>query len=453
MATIKLLKGIRENIAFSSQKKIFSASVIIMIISLGVKVVSTVKEMVVASHFGVSPQLDAFLVAYIIPSFLVSLFSGSLNSALIPTYVHVKHIDGDKEANKLFLGVETLTSILLLAIVLLLYLITPILFNLVFQTVKSGTLLLTQHLFLILLPFTFLAGIETLWKGVINANESFTVTVLVPLITPSVNILAIMLFPESVGIYAYAISFIMGFVVEIFIMGIVLIKHKIPIIPKRWIWNQWVKQVLYQYLPMLSGALLMSSTTLVDRAMASSLGAGSISILNYSTKIVSVIVGVASMAFGTVVLPYFSKLVSRQEWSEIRKSYRFWSFAFMAFSIPMTLLLIIFSKPIVELLFQRGNFSASDASKVSLTQIGLVLQMPFYLLGILTVRLIEALKGARVFIIGNAINAVVNVTFNWILMKYMGVVGIALSTSIVYLVSYIYLNIRLNGMMRRIKNA
>ena len=83
----------------------------------------------------------------------------------------------------------------------------------------------------------------------------------------------------------------------------------------------------------------------------------------------------------------------------------------------------------------HGAFSATDTLLVSRVQALLALQMPFYVFGILGVRLVSALKENSTLMVLGLVNAVVNVVFNYVFMKSMGVAGIALSTSFVYLFS------------------
>jgi len=99
------------------------------------------------------------------------------------------------------------------------------------------------------------------------------------------------------------------------------------------------------------------------------------------------------------------------------------------------LALVVFSHPLIRILFQRGAFTAADTGVVSRVQAFLSLQIPFYFLTILGVRLISALKRNWVLMVVSGVNMVLNIVFNLILMRYMGVAGIALSTSFVYLVA------------------
>src|SRR5262249_19740756 len=101
--------------------------------------------------------------------------------------------------------------------------------------------------------------------------------------------------------------------------------------------------------------------------------------------------------------------------------------------------LVIYSRPLVALLYQHGAFTAGDTALVSSVQIMCVLQVPFYALSMLFVRLISALRLNRIFIWGNILSVVLNAGLDIVLMRTMGVAGIALATTLWYVVSCAFL--------------
>ena len=118
-------------------------------------------------------------------------------------------------------------------------------------------------------------------------------------------------------------------------------------------------------------------------------------------------------------------------------------------TVPLTLLCIYLSEWLVQVIFERGAFTMADTQVVSQVQAFLLLQIPLYLVGILIVRLVSALKANWVLMWGCVINFVVNVVLNYVLMQWLQVAGIALSTSLVYLVSVIYLSIMLERVLKQ----
>src|SRR5690349_15068763 len=70
--------------------------------TVAVKLAAMAKEASVAAYFGRGDAVDALLIAYLIPGFLVVLFAASLNAALIPTVIRVRDTRGGVQANQLF---------------------------------------------------------------------------------------------------------------------------------------------------------------------------------------------------------------------------------------------------------------------------------------------------------------------------------------------------------------
>ena len=87
--------------AFSVNRAIFRAAVSVGAAGIIVKLVATFKEIAVASVYGRSDAMDAFLAAALIPSLLVNLISESMNQALVPTLVRVREQEGRERAQQL----------------------------------------------------------------------------------------------------------------------------------------------------------------------------------------------------------------------------------------------------------------------------------------------------------------------------------------------------------------
>jgi putative peptidoglycan lipid II flippase len=185
----------------------------------------------------------------------------------------------------------------------------------------------------------------------------------------------------------------------------------------------------------------MCGTILVDQSMAAMLGPGSVSTLNYAGKAVTLILGIGSISLGTAVFPHFSHMVAASDWAGIRHTLKTYTHLILLVTIPLTLILAYFSEPIVRLFFERGAFTSVDTWRVSQVQVYFLFQVPFYLLGILIVRLISSLNMNRIFMQAASINLLCKIVFNYLLMQRLGAGGIALSTTLMYMVSVIYCSI------------
>ncbi len=433
----------------SVNRRIFAAMVTVGGLAFFVKVIAMFKEVTVARQYGVGDGMDAFLIAYVLPSFAMNVIGGSFNAALIPTYIQVREQEGQAAAQKLFSNIMICSAAMFAAISLVLAAAAPFVLQLLGSGFSGEKLQLTRSLFLALLPLLPLNGVAVIWGAVLNAGERFALAAIAPVITSLCVILIVPHLDKAYGIYALAGAMVTGATIEGVLLAAALKRQGLSIFPRWHGINPATRQVVRQYVPMIAGALMMGSTALVDQAMAAMLGSGSVSVLNYGNKVSAVIVGIGAMALSTAALPQFSRMVAAEDWSGVRNTLRTYTRLILLITIPLTLLLVLFSQPLVSFLFQRGAFTASDAYEVAAVQRSYILQLPFYVLGIFFVRLISAMKANHILMWGAAISFVLNITLDYVLMRLLGVPGIGLSTSVVYMAALGYLSFMSLRLLRK----
>ena len=432
---LRLSEGWSRWTAATVNRSIFGAAMTIGAFTVVVKLVSVAKELVVAKTFGTSDALDAFLIAFLLPLFAINVVAGSFNAALIPTFIKVREKEGTEAAQRLLSNMLFWSVGLLVIVTLLFALSANAVLRLMSSSFNAEKFALTRKLFFILLPTLVICGLSTTWSAVLNAGQKFALAALTPALTPIVTLGLIFGFGPTWGIHAVAVGTIAGFVLEAGVLGWSLRRQGFSLLPKWRGKDAALIEVIRQFAPMMAGAFLMSSSLVIDQSMASMLGPGSVAALNYGSKVVALILGIGSMALGTAVLPYFSRMVARNEWAGVRHTLRTYLRLILIVTLTLTGGVVLFSEPMVRVVFERGSFNASDTRVVSVVTACFALQIPFYVAGILGVRLLNALgKGGSIMLICAA-NMLVNVFGNLILMRWMGVAGIALSTSLVYLLS------------------
>jgi putative peptidoglycan lipid II flippase len=287
-----------------------------------------------------------------------------------------------------------------------------------------------------------------LWTMKLNAADQFAFASAIPILTPIITIVALVYGSDKWSIYALAAGTVSGAFAETVIIGWYLKSIGVNLMPRWFGSGPDLTQVMKQYGPGVAGALLMAGTVLVDQAMAAMLGPGSVSALSYGGKVVSFALAIGATALGTAVLPHFSRMVAAADWDGVCHTLHTYASLILKITIPLTIVAIVFSEPIVRTLFQRGAFTALDTQIVSQVQIFLLLQVPVYLASILLVRLISALKANHILMWGCIINFVGNVLFNYIFMQWFNVAGIALATFMVYVISATYILYMLRHILR-----
>jgi putative peptidoglycan lipid II flippase len=433
----------------STNRKIFSAALIIAVLTFGAKLVSMAKEIAVAASFGTGDAIDAFLIAFLVPSFAINVIGGSFSAAFIPTYIQVKEKEGRDSAQKLFANVMVWSFSLLATATLMIVLVSPYFLPLLDSGFTPGKIALTRRLLYLLSPAVMVYGINIVWGSVLNAGGRFALVAVTPALTPAMIMVFLLLGGGTWGIFALTLGTVCGMATEAGMIGMALSRQGISPWPKWHGMEHYLRQVAGQYLPMIAGAFFLASTGLINQAMAAMLGPGSVAALNYGNKLIAVPIGLATTALGTAVIPYFSLMVASGNWDGIRHTFARYSRLIFVTTIPTTLILILMSEPLVRVIFQRGSFTAADTHLVARIQAFFALQIPFYIAGILIVRLISSLKANNLLMWGALISVFLNIVLNYLFMQWLGVSGIALSTAVVYFVSYCFLSHMLIRLLRR----
>jgi putative peptidoglycan lipid II flippase len=422
----------------SANVRIGTAMALVGVLTFVVAAVGALRDVVVASQFGPSGDLDAFLVAFLLPSFAVSVLAGALATAFMPTYVHVLEHDGEEAAQELFSSVGSLAAGSLTAASILLVLGGYYLIPLIGSGFSTSQLALGRTLFLIMVPILVIRGVASIWGAALHANERFALVAATPVLVPLFAIVLLLLTKGHWGVYPLAIGVVLGYAAEAGVLAYGLRRRGLRL---RLRWNglsRDVRNVLGQYFPMLAGATLMSSTAVVDQAMAAALEPGSVSLLHFGSKLGALVIGVGSMALGSALLPHYSRMVAQRDWAGISGTVRTYGLLIVFTSVPLVGLFIYLREPMIGLLFERGAFSTDDTRRVAQVHMYYAAQIPFYLLGTLLVRLAVSLNASWILLSGAAINLPLNVMLNYIFMHWLGVAGIALSTAVVYFVAFCF---------------
>jgi putative peptidoglycan lipid II flippase len=199
--------------------------------------------------------------------------------------------------------------------------------------------------------------------------------------------------------------------------------------------TQSLRTTVRQFGPLLAGQTLSLGSYLVDTVMAARLGSRAVSTLTYGSRVVNGVVGLGGMPLSMALFPHFSILAAHREWSELRRIWRTMAALVLVLSAVGAAVLIALRVPIFRLFLQRGMFTAADTARVARFHSWFALQIPFHLLAMMGARVLSASARNQLVMWAGGVNLVLNILGNVILIRFMGLDGIALSTSVVLFVS------------------
>jgi putative peptidoglycan lipid II flippase len=425
--------------AFSVNRSILHAALSVGAAGVIVKLLATFKEIAVASVYGRSDAMDAFLAAALIPNLLVNLISESMNQALVPTLIRVREQEGRDRAQQLLSSSMLWMCLLLGASCAVMALAARGFFPLIGAHFPPAKLQLAVRIFYALLPMVLITGIATNCTAVLNTLDRFALPALAPTVISISILVGALILGARFGIWAMVYSTLAGSLLHAIIVAWMMQARGYRFRLRWHGMNQATREVAGQYGPMLLSSVVASGGLLVDQAMAAMLIAGSVSALVYANRFVSVVLTLLAGAVSTAIVPHFSRMIAHCDWAGCRHTLRTWIRITALASVPIAVLLIAGAHPLVRVALQHGQFGPRDTSVVASVLAMYAIQIPFFVTSRVYYRFLVAMRRTDLILYCGILNLGLDIVLNLVLMRWFGVAGIALATSLWTVSTFFYL--------------
>jgi len=414
----------------SVNRRIFRAAASVTAAGLIVKLVATLKEVALAGVYGRSDAMEAFLAAALIPSLLINLVSESMNQSLVPTLVRVRAQQGHERAQQLLSNSMLWMCVLLGAVSVLAGLGAKGMFPLIASHFPPEKLALSIRLFYAMLPLVLITGVASNCTAVLNTFDRFALPALAPMAISLAIIAGTLALGGKLGIWALVYSTLAGSLTHAAVVAWMMNVHGYKLRLRWHGMTEGTREVAGQYGPVLLGGILASGGLLVDQSMAASLTSGSVAALVYANRFVSVVLTLLAGAVGTAVAPYFSHMVAASDWKGCRHTLKTWVRLTAAVSVPIAAGLIAGSHLLIRVAFERGAFGKQDTAVVAPVLAMYAIQIPFFVCSRVFYRFLVAMRRTDLILYCGMLNLALDVVLNLALMRFFGVAGIALATSL-----------------------
>jgi putative peptidoglycan lipid II flippase len=389
-----------------------------------VKLLGGFKTVIVAKVFGASADLDAYLLAFLVPSFITEVLCGAVVPSLVPRLVDLLHRGNLRDMQELYTKALRRVVILVSTVAVLLSVVAAI-------TMRIGSddrrVALTSSLLIVMLPILPFSAVSNVWRAAMNAGEHFAIAAAASAVTPVV----ISLFLLALGprVFWLAVGSTIGAIMETailgcFLRGLKLALFEMPAGEPRLACNGMDRQ----FGSLALNNLVVGGSLFVDQWMASLLGSGVVSVLNYGSRLTSVLIALGPEALGITLLPRFSREAAENGDRQIRPLLNRFLAVALGVTAVFTGILFWQSPSIVKLVFQHGAFAGQVAGDVASVQKVSLLQLPFAVGLAFLSRVVASIKVNRILVPISALGLVLNVVLNLILMRRYSVAGIAVAT-------------------------
>jgi len=411
------------------------------------RVMGLVRESVFAHLFGVGAATDAFNVAFRIPNLLRDLFAETaLSAAFVPVLASEKAMSKAAE-NRLASNIFNVLLIVTGAVSLAGIFLSPSLARFIafgFERVP-GKMELTADLTALLFPFLVFVSLAAWAMSYLNSEKSF----FVPSVAPAFfSLFTIVVAVAMFGWYtARGGNPIFGMAWGVLAGGLMQFLFQLPLLRKKGFRysahlnfrDPGFRRVMALFIPVAIGLAGSRINVLVNTILVTPLAQGSVSWLNYAYRIMHLPFALFGIAVGTVALPSFSELVTKNDQPAV-KSALLESVKMVVFlTVPASALLAFLSAPVTRIIYQRGRFTASDTSAVAVAVVLYALGIPFMSALRNLAAFFYAYKDARTPMYAGFASIGLNIVLNLSLMWVIGYKVFPLSTSIAALLNVIIL--------------
>ena len=429
---LNLLQGLGQ----LKRNSVFKNILLVGGITLCIKFLGFYKETVVAANFGLSLTLDTFFIAMLVPGFIQHVFLGAFKNVFIPNYIAESKTENELAS---FQGTGFLaTGLISLVFVLIAYLFTDTYLEVFFTGHEDEYYRLIKLQFHILLPCVFFWGFSSLLSGLLIINEEFTYSSFEGVFIPIPIILCLLFFKDTLGNTVLAVGTLIGTICSFFYLLFVCIRKRILKISYPDFKNENARFMFKQIPAKVSSGFLTGMNGVVDQFFAAQLVIGSVAAINYGLKIPAFLIGILVIALTNVLLPKFSKMILEDRENAYKFFFKIIKLLFISAAF-FSILGIFLSDFLVELFFQRNEFSAEDTIIVSKIQKIFLVYTPFAICGMVVVSFLTSMNKNAIMAYVSLGAVIANVILDYIFIKYFGVFGIALCTTMVVVIKNIFL--------------
>lgn len=404
---------------------------IVSLVTLASKVTGFVREMAIAHGFGAGIETDAYRVAHGVPGLFFACIGAALMTVLVPIFTKRLRDGGRDEASAFANRLGSLVLLATAAFSAIAIMLAPAIVRISAPGFTTEARELSVSLTRVLLPGLLFSVLAHLAAGTLHSLGEFGVPAARGLPLNFIIVGAVFTFSGSHGIQVLAWAYLAGLAAEFLIQVPSLLKRGFRL---GWIWapkDPSIRQAVLLMAPVVTGTALLQVNTVTSRIFASMLPAGSISVLEYSNRLVALVTGIVISAVATVMLPEFSRLAVEGKRQELSSRVGRAVTSLNSLILPMSAGLIVLSAPIVRFVYERGAFTADATGLTALALSISGASLVGWGLREVVTRAFYAVNDTKTPMVNSIIAMGLNVVFLFIFVSWLrlGVAGMALATT------------------------
>jgi putative peptidoglycan lipid II flippase len=394
-------------------------------------VLGFIRDVVIAGVFGAGGELDAYLVAQGLMNLVLALVAGAMAKATVPVLAAETSTDGDSRKAAHTLSVVLTVTLIVLGIgSLVMALAASSVVTVLAPGFKGAQADLAASLTRIVLIATVLISGTNLLAAAAEAHRRFFWSAMQGVPFNLIMIVAAVAFGPRYGVYALAVGFVVGSGARLLCQLVPIRALGLRLRASFDVKDPGFRQIAKLIPPLLIGSALGNANTMVDRAVGSMVGEGTISALSYAWRVISLGETLLVASLLTALYPAFGAAAGSRDLEEMRRLVGRGLSTVATVLMPVWGFLSVCAVPLVALLFEHGSFSPSDTQRTATAMLWYAPALVALGWREMVARASYAMGDSRrpvtVFVMAMAINVVGDFTLG----LTFGIAGLAASTSL-----------------------
>ncbi len=349
----------------------------IALIFTGIKVLGFLEKLVLANYFGTGHEVDAYFAGFTLMIVFWDILRGLLAPSYLPTLIAYRAQVGDAKSWEFTSTVLNLMSLVFVVVIGTALVFTTWLVKLVAPGFEGERLIMAIGLTRLMLTGAGFFAMALITGFTLNSYKRFLLAVTDDVVFKVSGFAGLVILARYIGIYGLAWGIALGSWLAP-VIHLVGLRTYIPFYQFRInLRLEPLRQMFRLMLPLLAGTVCIEGRRLVDNWFASMLKVGSVSALTFGYKLIEFAYKAIALPLATVVLPYFSDLALQQDHAKLNETLMITLRMIILLFTPLAACLFALRFPVVQLLFERGEF---DAASTQMT----VTALTFYALGLVS---------------------------------------------------------------------
>mgnify|MGYP000999982763 CR=1 FL=1 len=409
--------------------------------TLSAKLIAAAKEMAMAWRYGLGPEVDAYNLALTWATWLPVVLAGIFAAVLVPALSRL-NLHDSLQRHYFLQEINGLAALVSLVVTLLIGLFAFWGFPYFAWGLDQVTQDLAHQMLISLLPLVALTILIGLHVTLLQVGHDRAYPAAEGL--PALAVVGFIFVLDGAEGLPLVAGVLIGTVAQ-YIWLMQRTRRQYGRIGFAWRFHSPEWGPLWRFAILVGlGQLVMSFATPLDQLYAARLGPGALATLGYCNRMIAIVLTLGALIVSRATLPVFAEGVASGQFDRIGGMAAKLALVLLLLGAVAALALGWFAPWIVALLFENGRFSPEDTQQVAHLFRYALFQVPFSFALVVLASLLVSARLNALNLWASMLFIVLKVVGLTLLVDWLGLEGVVLSTGIAYALSAFFIFIALH---------